>query len=201
MGYNQHDHAVLWSDDKTDMKAIKIFVMVFCSAAIMSIAGGQAHAMDDPAEIFGYTFPPILGSFTIGDVTDLTKKCRGCGYAVGYESPEATATVYVYDLGIEGLAEGIGSQLATDHFNDVKGALIKANPGTLLIANGMLTLNGMPYLHSRYQFADGSMYSSVYLTVHDGKFIKLSITYDICESINVESDFTEAISEVIKSRP
>jgi hypothetical protein len=132
----------------------------------------------------GFRFPAALAGFERGEILDNEHRGKGLGVSVAYRAPGIKATVFVYDLQIRDLPEGIGSPVvqaqAVQAVRDVFAAYVDVQvledlaPGPQRCGDFLRAK--LSYIEPR-STAKEVLHSYVYLGSKGGSFVKLRLTY------------------------
>jgi len=145
----------------------------------------------------GLVFPDNLGGMERGDVANYEVTQPGLGISVGYNIGEVNSTIYIYDLGLSNIPDGVDSNIIRNHFNEIIGEIFEAYEqghydAVLKISEGKTTLgNSLGSLDSLSSSLMISQHgvkriSHIYLGVYNRRFLKIRFTYS--ESIEFEGD-------------
>ncbi|EQD47706.1 hypothetical protein B2A_08337, partial [mine drainage metagenome] len=129
-------------------------------------------------------FPKHLGSFTLDSVINNEKEMPGQGVSLLYDAPGVKASVFVYDLGITNIQNGIDSTTVHDQFLQTIGDVMKVHPDAQnLDSDRRLSASGVQLLHAAFQYVESKpgsrdvVFSNLYITGRNGNFILIRTTY------------------------
>jgi hypothetical protein len=88
----------------TMFHVVRIVLVTVVAFVLQSVASAQVPA-GSTVTFHGLTFPASIAGAERFSVHDYEKDSPGLGYSVGYRSPGATTTVYIYDLRKRGIPD------------------------------------------------------------------------------------------------
>ncbi len=129
-------------------------------------------------------FPENIAGFHRGQRTDNEQSHPGMGFTVAYASADAQATIYLYNRGQSDIGTGPTGQAVLQEFQRAAGEVLalaqiaNASPVRLLgrYATGH-PATGPGFLCAEFLLeGDQPHLSYLYLTGHDGNFLKVRVT-------------------------
>lgn len=130
----------------------------------------------------GVRLPSQLGSLHLTGAIDNEPANPGLGWSVAYAATAMQGTVYVYDRQERNLTDDVESQRVIDEFRSAVADALSVNPDAELKHQAMFkdsSGRGLCYL-AILDPPDDTM-SAVLLTVLNGCFVKLRLTFDATE--------------------
>lgn len=98
------------------IRRIWIFALLACAGGPWGLCA-RAEEYRHPAT--GLVFPEVLAGMGQISVHDYEPQSPGLGVSVGYQSPGATATIYLYTEGVAAIPDGVDSPEVKGHFRQV----------------------------------------------------------------------------------
>lgn len=179
--------------------------MTPCRLLLLSLVCGWFSLMTAGAQApDSFNFSQIIGGLEFVKRTDYPEK--ELGYSLRYENSKLLkADIYVYDNGLTGLRDGIGSDEAKAEMTSISRMIeamqergIYEDVKLLKEAEKTTKPTGLKFLWSRHSYRQiggaeavfqGNRISDSYLLVKKGKFVKIRIT-------TKESDLAEHEQEI-----
>jgi hypothetical protein len=132
----------------------------------------------------GIPTPAAFGVFRRLEATDNERAHPGLGVSIGYRSADVEVTLYVYDLGLDAVAEGALSEDCSRHFlqciRDTLAAVETIGGRASLLGQHVrgTDLSGPEFLRASFVMEDsgGPQMSVLLLTGIGGQFVKLRLS-------------------------
>ncbi|MEN6617685.1 MAG: hypothetical protein ABFD12_14105 [Syntrophorhabdus sp.] len=196
------------------MKRKIIFVVLYCIVAIpMLLPATNANAAPYRHERTNIVFPDTVNTLKLVKTTDYEPLYAGLGTGISYRTETMRADIFLYDLKQGPIPEGASHITVTNEFeqalNDI---LALEKQGTyknvsILIRKEIIPVGPkLKFVHSllTYQQNNIKLISHLYLTGHNGLFVKLRITYfqdaRVAEEANL-MQFLSMIDDITRTPP
>jgi hypothetical protein len=190
---------------KTTMKKLRFSLLFLLLACITISADAQTTQYRHPAT--GLILPDSVAGIVKGKVTDYEEKMPGLGISVAYDGPGITATVFIYDFGLESVPDNPPSATFKDHFALVKQDIYEAEKfgyykSVKTIAEGITFLKadktGPQALSASLSYVQNGTerLSKVYLLGHKNHFVKIRFTYDKSAQEHSEEALKQFLNEI-----
>ncbi len=160
------------------MHSLRFKALAFCSLLPLAVPTGAAD------DFRGIRLPIEIAGFQRGSIIDYEARKKGLGISVAYGGHNIKATVFIYDMEIENLPEGINNltvqKQAQRAFQDILQAhpeaetlepLSKGSGACATFLSAKVLYQGDP---SR---PNEPLYSHLYLGSRRGNFVKVRLTY------------------------
>ena len=156
----------------------------------------------------GIPLPAQLGGLERGTIIDNEVRSRGLGITVAYGSSGVKATVFIYNLGIQDLIEGIESPTVKAHAQQTLKDIIESHTDVSVLeplSPGIGSCAGFLRAKLSYVEKGGStaepLHSYVYLSSRKGSFVKARVSYAariaFATGTLSESRFAEALCATV----
>jgi hypothetical protein len=152
----------------------------------------------------GIQLPTEISGFNRIEVIDNEATSKGLGITIAYGAPGIKATVFIYDMGITGLREGINNPTVKAHAQQALQDIFRVHPDAKVLdklsqGSGSCT----SYLRAKLVYEEGpeltreAFHSYLYLGSKKGSFVKVRVSYParlaFATGVMSESRFMEAI--------
>ena len=164
-----------------------------------------------PESAPGITFPRLMGGLRRGEVTDYEKKQKGLGIGIRYYDAEnqIKADVYIYNLGLTAIPDGIESRELVGVFEQARrevhdmeksGSYQSVKKLSEDVASFGHFASAPRALRAYFSFTqDGTdRFSHIYLTAYKNLFLKIRFTYPKEQKANSEKFLAEFLEEMGK---
>jgi hypothetical protein len=178
-------------------------------ALLAALPAGYATAQEKPPpyrdEQMGLVFADIDGLDRL-DVYHFEQK--ELGYSVDYETPQdMRVSIYVYDLGIDGIADGAFSETVKQQLEQAKGDIRRAREqgryqaaeevqADVVVLGETDTAPKMRHARFKLRRDDRDWISHIYLTGHRQKFVKVRCSFPAEHEVASEKLLARVLSQL-----
>jgi hypothetical protein len=155
-----------------------------------------------------FTFPAAVAGFHRGEPIDFESRQPGLGIGIPYGVSGVKVTVYVYNLRLENLPEGIESNVIRAQLRQAQGDVFNAYSNVQILADEAPgTGSCSSFLRMKFGFEDPrrtqaqKFHSYLYLGSRKGNFVKARITYsaetEVITNEEAQGRFAQALCKLV----
>ncbi len=156
-------------------------------------------------------FPSGISGMDLTEITDFEKRRSGLGVGLSYRADDMRADIYIYDMGMTDIPDGISSGLAEMSLKwsamEIEEQGRRRIYASLKELDGprVMKLKSSEFLCKRYSFIEAGLQkeSFLLLTCRGGNFIKIRLTYSTVSDSDVKAgaqDFLDSVAGIIETK-
>jgi len=175
------------------MKRVMWMLSIVALVLMVCVCNSFAESYRHPPT--GLVFPDQFAGMSKGEVTEFDKDNPGSDVGIGYNLPNITLTIYLYNPS----APDFESPAFKKHFDECVDEIMKVRPNGKKTSEGVVSFRLAP-TPLRAQFASfngvsnrGEYVSIIYLMVYKDRYLKIRYTYSKDSDTMGEATFKRVI--------